>query len=149
MVFGAFPELHKASGALEQLERDGFKAAGFSAIGPQTERGDRGDTKGLLGELLSRMVHAPSLAVSGRDVASAGALPGLLEPGASAAVGGLRASFENAGVSSDTARRFEGTVRDSGLILGVATEDPERAQRARDILSQTGAVETAAFPKGT
>lgn len=144
MIFASFDEADVASRALRELEVTGFEPAGFSAIAPQGDRGG-GEATGPLEELMTKMTQAPRLGVDGRDVACAGALPHLLPEPPEAALGGLRASFVEAGARPETARRFEKAIEQDGLIVGVAAEGPDRARTAEVVLGGAGADATTSL----
>lgn len=148
MVFAAFPGPQGAGQAFARLKDEGFETAGFSVIGPQSERnepaGDYSESPEL-NQLMSNMNLAPTLTIEGRDVASAGALPNLLNPSPGATFHGLSTALQNAGASEKTAQAFADTIRDAGLILGLATEGPGRAEQARSICQEAGALETTAL----
>lgn len=148
MVFAAFEKPGRAGEAFARLKDAGFEEAGFSVIGPHTERSEPSAAypdQPELNELVNKMNLAPTLTVEGKDVACAGALPALLDPSPTSTFQGLRNAFKNAGASEPSIGAFEQVVRRDGLILGVAMEGPSRAAEARSICSEAGAVETTAL----
>jgi hypothetical protein len=148
MIFAAFGRPEGAARAFTRLESAGFEKAGFSVIGANTERSEpasRYPDHPALDELVRHMNLAPTLTVEGRDVASSGALPKLLNPSPNATFHGLRNAFENAGAPPSTAAAFADAVRDAGLVVGAASEGPGRAEEARSIFEAAGARETAAL----
>jgi hypothetical protein len=58
-------------------------------------------------------------------------------------VGGLIGALAGMGIPEYEARRYEGRVRDGGILLSVHCESPGDILRAREILTGTGAVDIA------
>jgi len=143
IIFGSFEDDARAGSAVDRLEREGVRPQGFSVIAAQRERGDREDFRTesrRMRDLLANMNYAPNLAVEGRDVASAGALPDMLSTGST--MKGLRSALEKAGAPESAAQSFEQTVREDGLLVGVAIEGPIKAGKAEKTLKEQGAIAT-------
>jgi len=69
-----------------------------------------------------------------------GALAGA---GAGGAVGGLIGALVGMGIPEYEAKRYEGHVKDGGILLSVHCDDSEWVGRAKKILEQTGAHDVA------
>jgi hypothetical protein len=65
-----------------------------------------------------------------------GALAGV---GAGGAVGGLVGALVGMGIPEFEAKRYEGRVKDGGVLLSVHCDTAEQITRAKDILKRTGA----------
>ena len=65
-----------------------------------------------------------------------GALAGA---GAGGALGGLVGALVGMGIPEYEAKRYEGKVKDGGILLSVHCDDSEWVNRAKSILEQTGA----------
>jgi hypothetical protein len=64
-----------------------------------------------------------------------GALAGL---GVGGAVGGLIGALVGMGVPEYEAKRFEGRIKDGGVLLSVHCDTSKEIDRAKEILEQTG-----------
>ena len=69
-----------------------------------------------------------------------GALAGL---GVGGAVGGLLGALVGMGIPEYEAKRYEGRVKDGGVLLSVHCDTSEQIARAKDVLKQTGAEDIA------
>ena len=65
-----------------------------------------------------------------------GALAGI---GVGGAVGGLVGALVGMGIPEYEARRYEGRVKDGGILLSVHCDDSDWTSRAKRILDETGA----------
>ncbi|HEY6390129.1 MAG TPA: hypothetical protein VIX89_02555, partial [Bryobacteraceae bacterium] len=65
-----------------------------------------------------------------------GALAGL---GVGGAVGGLIGALVGMGIPEYEAKRYEGRVKEGGVLLSVHCNSSEEVSRAKDLLKQTGA----------
>jgi hypothetical protein len=69
-----------------------------------------------------------------------GALAGL---GVGGAVGGLLGALVGMGIPEYEAKRYEGRVKNGGILISVHCESSEEISRAREILKATGAEDVA------
>lgn len=69
-----------------------------------------------------------------------GALAGL---GVGGAVGGLVGALVGMGIPEYEAKRYEGRVKDGGILVSVHCDSSEEVSRAKDILKATGAEDIA------
>ena len=69
-----------------------------------------------------------------------GALAGL---GVGGAVGGLIGALVGMGIPEYEAKRYEGRVKDGGVLLSVHCDTSEEVSRAKDLLKATGAEDIA------
>jgi hypothetical protein len=65
-----------------------------------------------------------------------GALAGL---GVGGAVGGLIGALVGMGIPEYEAKRYEGRIREGGVLLSVHCDTSEEVTRAKDVLKLTGA----------
>jgi len=65
-----------------------------------------------------------------------GALAGA---GTGGVVGGLIGALVGMGIPEYEAKRYEGMVKDGGILLSVHCDNSDWTKRAKDILEQTGA----------
>jgi hypothetical protein len=69
-----------------------------------------------------------------------GALGGL---GAGGAIGGLVGALVGMGMPEYEAKRYEGHVKEGGILLSVHCDDSDWTGRAKRILEQTGATDVS------
>jgi len=69
-----------------------------------------------------------------------GALAGL---GVGGAVGGLVGALVGMGIPEYEAKRYEGRVKDGGVLLSVHCDTADEITRAKDLLKRTGADDIA------
>jgi hypothetical protein len=69
-----------------------------------------------------------------------GALAGL---GVGGAVGGLIGALVGLGIPEYEAKRYEGRIKEGGVLLSVHCDTGEEISRAKEILKQTGAEDIA------
>lgn len=95
----------------------------------------------VLGGALGWLVGAGLLAVTGlAPLIAAGPLIGALAgAGAGAAAGGLTGGLVGLGLPEYEAKRFEGRIKEGGILLSVHADDLTWVDKAQDILEQTGA----------
>lgn len=151
MIFAAFDREGRARAAVDRLRGESFEPGGISLLARQDLRDqgqasvNEGPDRSTLDPLLDAMTTAPDLEVDGHEVAASGALPNLLKPAPGAGLGGLEKALTAAGIEEKTAAAFEQTVRDRGLVLGIAAENAERGRTALGLLENEGALALAAL----
>jgi hypothetical protein len=160
-VFGIYSSPDQAERAVNRLIDDGFPSQDVSVLMPD-QRSTRDfahhkDTKapegattgvtagGVVGGALGVLVGLGALAIPGLGplLAAGPIVAGLAGLGAGGAVGGLIGALVGMGIPEYEARRYEGRVKDGGILLSVHCETPGDILRAREILSGTGAVDIA------
>ena len=65
------------------------------------------------------------------------------------AVGGLTGALIGMGIPEYEAKRYEGRVKDGGILLSVHSNTSEETKRAKAILEQTGAQDIASTGEAT
>src|SRR4051795_7529288 len=98
-------------------------------------------TGGVLGGTLGLLAGIGALAIPGLGPFIAagpimGALAGL---GAGAAAGGLIGALVGMGIPEYEAKRYEGRVKDGGILVSVHCDNSEWVSKAKDILGRAGA----------
>lgn len=156
-VFGIYPTATSAEQAAASLVAAGFRNDDISVLLPdQTSSRELGTEKatkapegaatgvaagGALGGTLGLLAGIGALAIPGLGPFIAagpivGALAGL---GAGGAVGGFTGALIGMGIPEYEAKRYEGRVKEGGVLLSVHTGTSERVTLAKDILERTGA----------
>lgn len=160
-VFGLYPNVQQAESAVDELTGSGFSNADVSVL-MADNRGTKDfahekDTKapegtttgvaagGVLGGTLGLLAGIGALAIPGVGPFIAagpimGALAGL---GVGGAVGGLVGALVGMGIPEYEAKRYEGRVKNGGVLMSVHCDSSEEITRAKDILKRTGAEDIA------
>jgi len=156
-VFGIYPSSAAAEQAAATLVSAGFRNDDISVLVPDqnstrelgTEKASKAPegaatgaaTGGALGGTLGLLAGIGALAIPGLGPFIAagpivGALAGL---GAGGAVGGFAGALIGMGIPEYEAKRYEGRVKDGGVLLSVHTGTSDRVKAAKEILERTGA----------
>jgi hypothetical protein len=156
-VFGIFKSRMHAESSVDVLMRDGFRSDDISVLAPDqqttkelaTEKNTKapeGTTTGAtaggaVGGTLGLLAGIGALAIPGLGPFIAagpimGALAGL---GVGAAAGGLVGALVGMGIPEFEAKRYEGRVKEGGILVSVHCDNSEWVDRAKDILKRSGA----------
>ena len=156
-VFGIFKSRTQAENCVDALITGGFRSDDVSLLAPDqdttkelaTEKNTKapegtatGATAGgALGGTLGLLAGIGALAIPGLGPFIAagpimGALAGL---GVGAAAGGLIGALVGMGIPEYEAKRYEGRVKDGGILLSVHCDNSDWVSRAKDILKRSGA----------
>jgi hypothetical protein len=100
---------------------------------------------GLIGGTLGLLAGIGALAIPGvGPLIAAGPIMGALAGlGAGGAVGGVVGALVGLGIPEYEAKRYEGRVKDGGVLLSVHCDTPGEIQRAKEILKSSGAEDIA------
>ena len=98
-------------------------------------------TGGVIGGTLGVLLGLGSLAIPGVGplIAAGPIVAGLAGLGAGGAVGGLLGALVGMGIPEYEAKRYDGHVKDGGVLLSVHCETPGEVLRAKELLKSTGA----------
>ncbi len=161
-VFGIYSTTAETERAVNDLLQSGFSSQDVSVLMPDQqstrEFAVHKDTKapegattgattgGVIGGTLGVLVGLGSLAIPGIGplIAAGPLVAGLAGLGAGGAVGGLIGALVGMGIPEYEAKRYEGRVKDGGVLLSVHCETPGEVLRAKEVLSATGAADIAA-----
>ncbi len=161
-VFGIYPNQTAAEEAVGHLRSAGFRSTDPSVLIPENQgTKDLAHEKnskapeglsagailgvivgGVLGYLFSRgILVIPELTsyIAGGPVVSA-----LAGAGALGILGGIIGGLIGAAFPEYEAKRYEGRIRDGGVLLSVHCDNREWSKRAKDVLEETGAQDIAA-----
>ena len=160
-AFGIYKSSRQAESAVDALVSAGFSNSDISVLMPDTKsshefahekntKAPEGTTTGvttggLVGGSLGLLAGIGALAIPGVGPFIAagpimGALAGL---GVGGAVGGLIGALVGMGIPEYEAKRYEGRVKDGGVLLSVHCATSDQTTRAKEILKQTGAEDIA------
>lgn len=155
-VFGIFMSRTAVEQGVERLKLDGFASSEISVLMPEggsekfahenATKAPEGATAGagtglVLGGALGWLVGAGALAIPGvGPFIAAGPIMALLAgAGTGAALGGIAGGLLGLGIPEYEAKRYEGLVKDGGILLSVHTGTSEAVKRAKMALEQSGA----------
>src|SRR5918998_2340741 len=98
-------------------------------------------TGGVVGGVLGWLAGIGSLAIPGIGpfIAAGPIMAALAGAGVGGAVGGLTGALVGAGIPEYEAKRYEGRIKDGGILVSVHCDNSEWTSRAKDILERTGA----------
>jgi hypothetical protein len=155
-VFALFPNSSQAERAIDALISVGFRGDDVSVLVPDqhsskqlsTEKNTKapeGTTTGVaaggaLGGTLGLLAGIGALAIPGLGPFIAagpimGALAGL---GVGAATGGFIGALVGMGLPEYEAKRYEGRVKDGGILVSVHCDNSDWVSKAKDILKHAG-----------
>lgn len=156
-VFGIYTDRSSVGRAVEALRSAGFSNNDVSALFPENQgskdfahekntKAPEGATTGagtgaLLGGGLGWLVGIGALAIPGLGpfIAAGPIMAALAGAGVGGAVGGLTGALIGMGIPEYEAKRYEGRVKDGGILLSVHSDNSNDTKRAKEILERTGA----------
>jgi hypothetical protein len=156
-VFGIYPSHLDTENAVTSLQAAGFRNTDVSILFPENQgtkdlaitrstKAPEGTVAGagfgaVLGGVIGWLIGAGLLAVPGLAtfVAAGPLMCALSGIGAGGVVGGLIGALIGLAAPEYEARRYQGRIRKSGILLSVHCDDTDWVKTARMILRQTGA----------
>lgn len=156
-VFGIYPNREAVEEAVNSLQSGGFRDTDISVLMADnrgtkdfaTEKHTKapegtaaGATAGgAIGGVLGGLIGAGVLFIPGvGPLLAAGPIIGALTGvGAGGVVGGVIGALSGFGLPEYEAKRYEGRIKQGGILLSVHCDSSDWAKRAKKILHQTGA----------
>lgn len=156
-VFGIYPAYASVEYGVDALRTAGFRNSDISVLFPENtgtkdfahEKGTKapeGASTGagtgvVVGGALGWLAGIGSLAIPGLGpfIAAGPIMAALAGAGVGGVVGGLTGALIGMGIPEYEAKRYEGRVKDGGILLSVHSDSSEWTKRAKKILEQTGA----------
>ncbi len=156
-VFGIYPEYASVENGVDALKAAGFRNTDISVLFPENvgtkdfahkketkapEGTATGATTGaLIGGGLGWLAGIGALAIPGLGpfIAAGPIMAALAGVGAGGVVGGITGALIGMGIPEYEAKRYEGRVKDGGILLSVHSDNSEWTKRAKEILEHTGA----------
>jgi len=98
-------------------------------------------TGAVLGGSLGWLAGIGALAIPGLGpfIAAGPIMAALAGAGVGGVVGGLTGALVGMGIPEYEAKRYEGRVKDGGILLSVHSDDSKWTKKAKEILERTGA----------
>jgi len=160
-VFGIYPNQFSAESGVDALVRAGFMTSDVSVLMAQDvstkEFAHEKHTKapegtatgavtgGAVGGTLGLLAGIGAIAIPGLGpfIAAGPIMATLAGLGAGGAVGGLVGALAGAGIPEYEAKRYEGLVKDGGVLLSVHCDTSDQISRAKTVLKDSGAKDIA------
>jgi hypothetical protein len=160
-VFGIYSTAAGVEAGVDTLQSAGFRNTDVSVLFPESvgtkafahEKGTKapeGATAGagtgaILGGGLGWLVGIGALAIPGLGpfIAAGPIMAALAGVGVGGAIGGLTGALIGMGIPEYEAKRYEGRVKDGGILLSVHSDSSEWTSKAKKILDATGAQDIA------
>jgi Protein of unknown function (DUF3341) len=156
-VFGIYPTYASVENGVEVLKRDGFRNTDISVLFPENvgskdfaheknTKAPEGATTGagtgaVVGGTLGWLAGIGALAIPGLGpfIAAGPIMAALAGVGVGGAIGGLAGALIGMGIPEYEAKRYEGRIKDGGILLSVHSDDSKWTKKAEEILKSTGA----------
>lgn len=156
-VFGIFHRATDSQSAIERLLNFGFTRDSISVLLPGGEssrelahekntKAPEGTTTGVItggviGGAIAGLLGAGVLVIPGLGplLAAGPVVAALAGLGAGGTVGGVVGCLVGVGIPEYEAKRYEGHVREGGVLLSVHCANTDEVHRAKDLLRLTGA----------
>jgi hypothetical protein len=160
-VFGIYPSVEQAEHAVDTLVNERFSNTDISVLLPDSQsskdfahekhtKAPEGTTTGVaaggtIGGTLGLLAGIGALAIPGvGPLIAAGPIMGALAGlGVGGAIGGLVGALVGMGIPEYEAKRYEGQLKEGGVLLSVHCDTSEEIARAKEILKRTGAADVA------
>jgi hypothetical protein len=155
-VFGIYPSYSTVEIGVDRLKAAGFSNRDISVLFPQSagskdfahEKGTKapeGATAGVgtgvvLGGAMGWLLGVGALAIPGLGpfIAAGPIMAALAGAGVGGAVGGITGALIGMGIPEYEAKRYEGRVKDGGILISVHCDSSEWIKRAKGVLETTG-----------
>ncbi|MBI2689342.1 MAG: DUF3341 domain-containing protein [Acidobacteria bacterium] len=156
-VYGIFKTRAAAENAVERFRMAGFRSSDISLLLPENvsnkdmkvEGGSKapegaaagGAAGAAAGGVLGWLAGIGSVAIPGfGPLVAAGPIVGAIAGlGAGAAVGGISGALIGWGMPEYEAKRYEGRVKEGGILMSVHCDNSEWTSHAKDVMKATGA----------
>ena len=160
-VFGIYPGRPEAERAVDALIKAGFDSSDISVLLPEGggneafahekhTKAPEGATVGVaaggaVGGTLGLLVGIGALAIPGLGpfIAAGPIMATLAGLGAGGTVGGLIGALSGMGVPEYEAKRYEGRIKEGGVLLSAHCDTSREIDTAKEVLKRTGAEDIA------
>lgn len=160
-AFGIFKTRDQVERTLDRLRQAGFRAEDISVLLPEnvgnkelgTDKATKspegavtgGATGAVAGGVFGWLVGIGALAIPGVGpfIAAGPIMAALAGMGAGAVLGGATGALVGAGIPEYEVKRYEGLVKQGGILVSVHCDDNEWKNRAENLLRDSGAEEVS------
>jgi len=156
-VFGIYRRRLDVEQAVDVLRAEGFRSTDISVLFPENEgtkdfahekatKAPEGTATGagtgaVIGGTLGWLAGIGALAIPGVGplIAAGPIVAALTGVGVGGAIGGISGALIGMGIPEYEAKRYEGRVKEGGILLSVHSDNSDWTRKAKDILERTGA----------
>jgi hypothetical protein len=156
-VFGIYSDRPGVEGAVDTLRQEGFRSTDISVLFPENKgtkdfalekstKAPEGTATGagtgaVIGGTLGWLAGIGALAIPGVGplIAAGPIVAALTGVGVGGAIGGITGALIGLGIPEFEAKRYEGRIKQGGILLSVHSDDSQWTKKAKDILEHTGA----------
>jgi hypothetical protein len=156
-VFGIYQTQADVEFAVDALRAEGFRNTDISVLFPENkgtkdfavqkstkapEGTAAGATTGAaIGGVLGWLAGIGTLAIPGIGplIAAGPIVAALTGVGVGGAIGGITGALVGMGIPEYEAKRYEGRIKQGGILLSVHSDNSEWTEQAKEILQRTGA----------
>jgi hypothetical protein len=156
-VFGIYRDQTGVENAVDALKAAGFRNTDISVLFPENagtkdfavQKGTKAPegaatgagTGAVIGGGLGWLAGIGALAIPGIGpfIAAGPIVAALAGVGVGGAVGGITGALVGMGIPEYEAKRYEGRVKEGGILLSVHSDNSDWTKRAKEILERTGA----------
>jgi hypothetical protein len=156
-AFGIYKTRTQLENGVDALRAAGFRSEDISVLFPDNEgtkefahekntKAPEGAATGaasgaVVGGTLGWLVGIGALAIPGLGpfIAAGPIVAALAGAGAGGTLGGLTGALVGAGIPEYEAKRYEGRIKEGGILVSVHADNSDWTKRGKDILEQTGA----------
>jgi hypothetical protein len=160
-VFGIYSTRELVEGAVDALREAGFRNTDVSVLFPENvgtkdfahekaTKAPEGATAGagtgaVVWGALGWLAGIGALAIPGVGplVAAGPIMAALAGVGVGGTIGGITGMLIGMGIPEYEAKRYEGRIREGGILLSVHSDNSDWTRKAKDILERTGAQDIA------
>ncbi len=161
-VFGIYADRLAVEEGVEHLRTAGFRNTDISVLFPDNQgtkdfahekntKAPEGVTTGVLaggiaGGVLGWLTGIGALAIPGLGpfIAAGPIVAALAGAGAVGTLGGVVGALVGMGIPEYEAKRYEGRIRNGGVLLSVHCDNSDWVKRAKEIIERTGAQDIGA-----
>ncbi len=156
-VFGIYPTYTAVENGVDALQAARFRSTDISVLFPENvgtkdfahEKGTKAPegatagavSGGVVGGALGWLAGIGAIALPGIGplIAAGPIVAALAGVGVGGAVAGIAGALIGMGIPEYEAKRYEGRVKEGGMLISVHCDSSDWVKRAKDILQQTGA----------
>jgi len=160
-VFGIYADRLAVEEAVDHLRTAGFRNTDISVLFPDNQgtkdfahekntKAPEGVTTGVVaggiaGGVLGWLTGIGALAIPGLGpfIAAGPIVAALAGAGAVGTLGGIVGALAGMGIPEYEARRYEGRIREGGVLVSVHCDNSDWVKRAKEILEHTGGQDVA------
>jgi hypothetical protein len=160
-AFGIYRTQGEVEYAVDLLRAEGFRNTDISVLFPENKgtkdfavekntKAPEGTATGVttgavVGGALGWLAGIGALAIPGVGplIAAGPIVAALTGAGVGGAIGGIAGALIGMGIPEYEAKRYEGRVKEGGILLSVHCDDSNWTKKAKDTLERTGATDVA------